>query len=270
MAEAARIRSKVNWYEKGAKSSQYFLNLEKKMAHDKLWTNIKTSDGNYKEDTSSILEEQIKYYQNLFTSDGCDRDSAEYLTSNLETKVNETDKEMCDKEVSIDEIFNAAKLQKPDKSPGDDGISSEFYQLFWYLIGDDFVSVVKDIFRNKRLCESQYRGMITLLFKKGEREDIRNWRPITLLNVDYKFISKILAERLKKVLPKIINTEQKGFVKGRNIFDGNRLLQDIIDYTEIEDEEGEGRVGMDRFLFGKCCSKRQKAAFTQMVLHHVT
>jgi hypothetical protein len=72
MAEAARIRSKVNWYEKGAKSSQYFLNLEKKMAHDKLWTNIKTSDGNYKEDTSSILEEQIKYYQNLFTSDGWD------------------------------------------------------------------------------------------------------------------------------------------------------------------------------------------------------
>ena len=49
---------------------------------------------------------------------------------------------MCDKEVSIDEILNAAKLQKPDKSPGDDGISSEFYQLFWYLIGDDFVSVV--------------------------------------------------------------------------------------------------------------------------------
>jgi hypothetical protein len=51
---------------------------------------------------------------------------------------------MCDKEVSIDENFNAAKLQKPDKSPGDDGISSEFYKLFWYLIGDDFVSVVKD------------------------------------------------------------------------------------------------------------------------------
>jgi hypothetical protein len=133
--------------------------------------------------------------------------STEYLTSNLETKLNETDKEMCDKEVSIDEIFNAAKLQKPDKSPGDDSISSEFYQLFWYLIGDDFVSVVKDIFRNKRLCESQYRGIITFLFKKGEREDIRNWRPITLLNVDYKIISKILAERLKKVLPKIINTE---------------------------------------------------------------
>ena len=256
--------------------------LEKKRARDKLWTKIKTSDGNDKEDISSILKKQIKYYQNLFTFDGCDRDSTEYLTSNLETKLNETDKEMCDKEVSIDEICNAAKLQKPDKSPGDDRISSEFYQLFWYLIEDDFVSVVKDIFRNKRLCESQYRGIITFLFKKGEREDIRNWRPITLLNVDYKIISKILAERLKKVLPKIINTEQKGFAKGRNIFDGNRLLQDIIDYTEIEDEEGaiiflDQQKAFDRaewewidfvwknlalvlFLGNgfKCCSKRQK------------
>jgi hypothetical protein len=52
-------------------------------------------------------------------------------------------------------------------------------------------------------------------------------------------VSKILAEKLKRVLPNIISTDRKGFVKGRNIFQGNRLLQHIIDYTEMEDEEGE-------------------------------
>jgi hypothetical protein len=98
--------------------------------------------------------------------------------------------------------------------------------------------VVREIFYQKLLSESQNRGIITLMFKSGEREDIKNWRPITLLNVDYKIVSKILAERLKRVLPNIINTDQRGFVKGRNIFQGNRLLQDIIDYTEMEDEEG--------------------------------
>ena len=51
-------------------------------------------------------------------------------------------------------------------------------------------------------------------------------------------MSKILAERLKRVLPNKISTDQKGLVKGRNIFQGNRLLQDIIDYTAMEDEEG--------------------------------
>jgi hypothetical protein len=51
-------------------------------------------------------------------------------------------------------------------------------------------------------------------------------------------VSKILDERLKRVLPNIISTDQKGFAKGRSPFQGNRLLQDIIDYTEMEDEEG--------------------------------
>ena len=76
------------------------------------------------------------------------------------------------------------------------------------------------------------------MFKSEEREDIKNCRPIILLNVDYKIVSKILSERLKCVLQNIISTDQKGFVKGRNIFQGNRLLQDMIDYTEIEGEEG--------------------------------
>ena len=76
------------------------------------------------------------------------------------------------------------------------------------------------------------------MFKSEEREGIKNWRPIILLNVDYKIVSKILAERLKRVLQNIISTDQKGFVKDRNIFQGNRLLQDMIDYTEIEGEEG--------------------------------
>jgi hypothetical protein len=91
---------------------------------------------------------------------------------------------MCDKEVSIDENYNAAKLQKPDKSPGDDGISSEFYKLFWYLIGDDFVSVVKDIFRDKRLCESQYRDIIFFLLKKLVIHD-QGYVPFVVMTIQY-------------------------------------------------------------------------------------
>jgi hypothetical protein len=80
--------------------------------------------------------------------------------------------------------------------------------------------------------------VLTLLQKSGEREDIRNWRPLTLLNSDYKIIAKILAERLKVVLPKLIHSDQKGFVKGRNISEANRLIQDVIEYTDREDDDG--------------------------------
>ena len=61
----------------------------------------------------------------------------------------------------MDEISKAVKLQKPDKSPGDDGIVSEFYRHYWYLIGEDFESMVREIFDQKLLSESQNRGIIT-------------------------------------------------------------------------------------------------------------
>ena len=74
--------------------------------------------------------------------------------------------------------------------------------------------------------------MISLLYKKGDREELSNWRPISLLNTDYKLVTKILAKRLKTVLPNIIHPDQKGFVAGRNILEANRMLQDIIDLSE--------------------------------------
>jgi hypothetical protein len=88
------------------------------------------------------------------------------------------------------------------------------------------------------LSASQYKGVLTLLHKGGEREDIKNWKPLTLLNCDYKIISKLLAERLKNVLTKLIHPDQKGFVKGRNISEANRMIQDIIQYADEENEEG--------------------------------
>ena len=92
--------------------------------------------------------------------------------------------------------------------------------------------MIKHILGSNTLAPSQYRAMITLLYKKGEREDIANWRPISLLNVDYKIITKLFSERLKPLLPKIIHSDQKGYVNGRNISEANRLLQDIIEYSE--------------------------------------
>jgi hypothetical protein len=130
------------------------------------------------------------------------------------------------------------KILKPNKSLGEDGIISEFYITHWEQIKDEFFLLVNDTFEEKELTPSQYKGVLTLLNKSGEREDIRNWRPLTLLNSDYKIIAKILAERLKVVLPKLIHSDHKGFVKGRNISEANHLIQDVIEYTYREDDDG--------------------------------
>ena len=141
-------------------------------------------------------------------------------------------------DVSIEEIKNVLEILKPIKSPGQNGIISEFYISHWEQIKDESFLLVNDTFDKKELTPSQYKGFLTLLHKGREQEDIRNWRPLILLNSDYKIIAKILAERLKVVLPKLIHSDHKGFVKGRNISEVNRLIQDVIECTDREDDDG--------------------------------
>jgi hypothetical protein len=105
----------VNWYEKGETSTNYFFNLEKKKSKKKPISRIKTNDGKYKEDIVSILEEQVNFFEELFTSEGWDSDSAAYLLNNLGEKLSQEDKEICDEGITLDEISKAVKLQKPDK-----------------------------------------------------------------------------------------------------------------------------------------------------------
>ena len=85
----------------------------------------------------------------------------------------------------------------------------------------------------------QKQAVIKLIKKKGRyKKYIQNWRPISLLNVDVKLISKALAERLKNVLPKIISPNQNAYVKNRCISEGGRLIPDLLEMSEVLNKEG--------------------------------
>ena len=73
---------------------------------------------------------------------------------------------MCEGEITEQEIFDTIKLLKTNKSPGDDGIVSEFYKEYWYLIHEQFTQVLKYIFNTNTLSKSQYNAVLTLLYKK--------------------------------------------------------------------------------------------------------
>ena len=233
-AEAARIRAKENWFEKGEKSTKYFFDLEKHRAQAKHWLKVKTLEGKYEEGIEKILKRQVEFYQKLYKSEGQDKTCADSLLECVDDNINQVDKTMLDKPISFEELKKSVHSMKKGKSPGEDGIGAEFYQMYWEDIGGDFTDVVHEVFLEGDLSSSQKKGLITLLYKKGEREDIANWRPITLLNLDYKIIAKSLASRLKEILPKIIHPSQKGSIAERRIDHGIRLIQDVITYHEQE------------------------------------
>ena len=114
---------------------------------------------------------------------------------------------------------------KNQKSPGSDGITVEFYKLFWNDIKQYYINSINHSFQIGSLNELQKQSIITLIPKQNK--DITcldNWRPIILLNVDYKIATKVIANRIKSIIKTIADNSQTGFIKGRYIGENIRLL----------------------------------------------
>lgn len=124
------------------------------------------------------------------------------------------------------------------KTPGNDGITAEFYKKFWPFFGKLMVDSFNKSYLEGELTSSQRQAVITLLDKGKDRTLLKNWRPISLLNVDYKIASKALASRFTKFLPKLIHSNQVGYVKGRNITENIRSIADIITYLKDNELPG--------------------------------
>ena len=105
--------------------------------------------------------------------------------------------------------------------------------VFWPLMGNRVVDCLNEAYECGELSTSQKMAIIKLIEKKGkDKMYIKSWRPISLLNVDVKIASKAIAKRLETVLPLIIHETQCAYVKGRSIFDCNRIIDDIMFYTK--------------------------------------
>ena len=120
------------------------------------------------------------------------------------------------------------------KSPGSDGLPIEFYSAFWDILCDPLLSVLNDSFRVGSLCASQREALLRLVHKRDDKRLVKNW-PISLLNSDYKLASKIITERLKRVMPSIVHSDQ---TCGRSIFSNLHLIRDTLDMINKTDESG--------------------------------
>ena len=148
-------------------------------------------------------------------------------------KISESDKAMCDVEITLDDLKESMLSMSDDKSPGNDGISSEFYDFFWEEVGVLMYESFMEAKVKEELSASQRQAIIKLLEKMDkDRRFIKNWRPISLLNIDVKILNKALAKKLKKVLKSIVGSNQTAYVEGRFIGEATRLVSDILEVTK--------------------------------------
>jgi len=147
-------------------------------------------------------------------------------------KLSQADVRICEGKLSISECYKSLQLFQNSKSPGNDGLTVEFYKALWNIVGIIMVESLNYSYDHGELSNSQREAIITLIEKKDkDKRDLSNWRPISLINVDVKIGSKAIAKRLESILPKLIHYNQSAYVKGRTIFDAIRTI-DVMEITE--------------------------------------
>ena len=137
------------------------------------------------------------------------------------------------------ELYTQIFSTRNNKSPGPDGFANEFFKFFWKELNKPLLQLMNNFLNLEHIPESFLLGIITCIPKGNKaRNNLKNWRPITLLNSLYKFYSGILANRIKQFLPKLIGESQKGFVQNRFIGENTVLTLDILNETKLNDKEG--------------------------------
>ncbi|PKI56117.1 hypothetical protein CRG98_023471 [Punica granatum] len=173
---------------------------------------------------------QINFYEGLIgRKDDCIRGvSASMLSSILKRKVPLSKYHMLLSPIADAEIKEALFSMGNDKSPGPDGFTAFFYKHAWHIVQKDVTSVVQHFFSSGKLRREINSTIIALVPKKEKVDCMKDFRPISCCNVVYKCITKVLANRLKEVLPDIISLNQTTFVQGRRISDNVLLAHELV------------------------------------------
>ena len=236
--EGVKIRSRAKWLEEGERPTRYFFKLEQTRIRKSRIHAIYDTNGVEVSSQAEIAKAHVDFYTSLFSEEPIDFDKQSDLLSSLTNSLSADQSMLCEGQISLEEITNAVKGLSSGKAPGPDGLSAEFYVKFWDLLGPYLVRVFNSCFINSEMCDSMKMSHTRVVFKKGDAKNLKNWRPISLLNVDYKICSKALSLRLAKVLEFIVSPDQTCSVPGRKITSNLHALRDILDYIDRTNETG--------------------------------
>ena len=230
--KGAIIRSRIQFIEEGEKNSAYFYNLEKRTANLKTISRLELSNNTITEDPITILDEMKNYYAKLYFSATTESPDNFINSLNNPSDIKQEHLREMEKDITENELLQIIKSLPNNKSPGEDGLPAEFYKIFWNDIKSFLLDCYKCSFNANELSITQRRGILSLIPKKADPLKLKNWRPISLLNQDYKILAKTIAERIKLAIPYLINEDQSGFIKGRYIGQNITNIIDLIQYTE--------------------------------------
>lgn len=237
--EGARLRSKAKYMVEGEKCTKFFFDLEKTRGRAGMIKGIKRRNGEIITTSEGILREIKGYFEELFSAEGVKEEEKLELLELIKTTVQSRGKKDCDEEIRVEEIKRAISELNRNKSPGIDGLGNEFYIVLKDFLSSILKELYEEIFREGELDQRMGMGLMKIIYKRrGEKTELKNYRPITMLNADLKILSKVLSNRLKEVMPGIIKTNQAYGVQGRDIADTTFSIKDSLRYINEKGKDG--------------------------------
>lgn len=138
---------------------------------------------------------------------------------------------------SLYEIEYVVKSLKCEKAPGPDGLQSEVLQEIITYAGQDLCDLLNACRTDGCMLESINTGLIKLIPKNGDKFDVKNYRPLTMLNTVYKVMAKALASRIKSLVSQRVHPMQYGFVHGRSIHEAILNVISAVEWASEQEEE---------------------------------
>ncbi len=232
-AQGALVRSRFQNITQMDAPSKFFFSMEKKNSQSRIIHSLVSDTGQELTKTSEIREVAVQFYKKLYTADLINEKMT--ISGFFEglPKLDEESNESLQQHLTEQELYTAMMGMENGKSPGIDGLPIEFYKTFWPVLREDLLVVFDESLTNGFLPLSCRRAVITLLPKKGDLQNIKNWRPVSLLCSEYKILSKTLATRLSKIIGKVIHYDQTYCVPNRSIFDNITLIRDVLEVSKL-------------------------------------
>ena len=192
-------------------------------------------------ENSEIISQVKNFYSELYSSKEEEIENTE-INSLIKHEVpvlSQLESNSIEGPITYEEATKTLQKMSHNKSPGPDGFTVEFFKYFWKDLGEFFINSINYGLEIHQLSITQREGIITCIPKPGkDKKYVKNWRPITLLNVSYKIASGCIAQRIKSVLPKIIHHDQTGFMADMFIGDNIRLIHDVFHQANTIQKRG--------------------------------
>jgi hypothetical protein len=221
-----RQKSRETWLREGDKNSKYFhLSTIIRRRRNKIDT-IKSDLGEWITDRKEIR----KHFLTHFTSQFCEEevDFPTNLEELIPNSISDSENEELCRIPTPQEIKKTLFDMSAQKSPGPDGLPVLFYKKYWGTVGNDVIRAVTNFFISGRLLREVNNTFLVLIPKVQNPTSVNHFRPISLCNVVYKIIAKILVSRLRPLLHKLISPCQSAFIPGRWVAENEVIVQELL------------------------------------------